>query len=1421
MKQVYLNSLKKIGFFSAVFLFATGAFASLSGTYTIDKGSAASSTNYQSFASFVSDLKSGTRSDAGTSNGPGISASVIVNVVAKSGPYSEQVTITAITGVSASATITIMGNGETLQHTATSSTNAHTLKLDGADYITIDGLNVVCLSSSIGRGIWLTNSADNNVIKNCVLNMPNMTSTSNNNAYICLTVGTSSMLSYGDPGENNVIMNNKTGSGVDKGPYSGISIVNESSGSTVHPNIIRNNEIKDWYYAGVWGYYPFQQTISNNDIHNTGSGRSGNKNGVYMYNYNKGGNHKLDSNYIHDLSTYSTSYWYGIYNYAYYGTGTGGISIKGNKIYRPGSTYYTYGIYNSAYNNYIYGEINVNDNEVKIDYNISTSYVQYGIYNYCYYSQNASNVNVIGNKIDINSQRYAYGIMNYLAYSNFSKDCIVANNILNLRASYDAYGIYTYAYNLSSKVHYLYNTIYSGDHSSGVASGYKYLYYPYYTQGDFKNNILECEDGGGTTYCLYYYPGSMKFDYNNFFTDNAASTLIWYDGSTQYNSFNDYKAAMGGKNDISVDPVFVDQPNGDLTPTAFNMVNKGTPVKEVTDDYFKINRNSSTPDIGAIEFYIDVALSNFTFSGKNVCGGYKESITVTVTNNNAIAIKDVPLAYDVNGVRKVMENVTATIGPGKSADFTFNLPVELNFPGTNIINVYLDGSDDQTTNNLVTATATVVSSPYGGELSENSSFPGYFRQGGSGGLKTNPDVTIPDLEIAYDINNPTNHPTSTYGSAWDMKGVYMTSGGMPITTGVSYTAPSGSTLGKLTFKPTAALMDSMVFIGVTATNKTTLCDSTFGRWVYVPHAPNVDFSFKPACDGEVIEFKNLTTIAKGIILYDWQFNDPNNNEDATDVGDPVFKYSSYGSYTTDLNVKLAAYPKFVFTKSYAVTVTPVPTIDFKVYNACEKLPVTIVNDTKLPVGVVGNITYTWNFGGAGSGDPVTTKSPKYTYSKAGGYQITLTAVSNGCASTLTKNANQFALPKASFTKSGTCNLEEINFTNNSSIAIGNTGFTWDFGDNSISNIKEPKHIFQTPGAKTVKLMAISEFGCKDSSSVTFNLAESPKADFTYSDPCNLTAVKFSRTGTVPTGVNSIYEWDFSGETTSTNENPSHLFNTLGFKDVSLIVRSANGCTDQITKSFPVKLQSKAAFTTIDVCEGQEVAFTNASTVAAGNLVYEWRFGDGNTSLKTSPKHSYNVNGNTKTYLVTLVANVPGGCSDSITRPVTVNAASNAAFTVKVEGRNAIFTQTTTDVTNAYNWRFGDGSSAQTINPTYSYSNVDKGTFQACLGIINASGCLSESCNPVTINLVSVNDINANGLNVYPNPSTGTVNVEFAQPVANATINVFNLLGGLVSSTENVNGNSTSLNLNALAEGVYMIKVIENGTVSSQRIVITK
>ena len=67
-----------------------------------------------------------------------------------------------------------------------------------------------------------------------------------------------------------------------------------------------------------------------------------------------------------------------------------------------------------------------------------------------------------------------------------------------------------------------------------------------------------------------------------------------------------------------------------------------------------------------------------------------------------------------------------------------------------------------------------------------------------------------------------------------------------------------------------------------------------------------------------------------------------------------------------------------------------------------------------------------------------------------------------------------------------------------------------------------------------------------------------------------------------------------------------------------------------------------------------------------------------------------------------------------------------------------------------------------------------------------------------------------GVNLYPNPSTGTVNFEFKDATAITSIEIYNSLGALVL-VENANGNNNlvQINANELSNGFYLAKIISN------------
>jgi len=88
---------------------------------------------------------------------------------------------------------------------------------------------------------------------------------------------------------------------------------------------------------------------------------------------------------------------------------------------------------------------------------------------------------------------------------------------------------------------------------------------------------------------------------------------------------------------------------------------------------------------------------------------------------------------------------------------------------------------------------------------------------------------------------------------------------------------------------------------------------------------------------------------------------------------------------------------------------------------------------------------TWDFG---NGATATTTDAKYKYSKAGTYNVTLSADLNGCVAKLTQKVYQFEKPVAKFSLTGgKCDNDAFTFDNQSSIGSGLLGTLWNFDDN--------------------------------------------------------------------------------------------------------------------------------------------------------------------------------------------------------------------------------------------------------------------------------------------------------------------------------------------------------------------------------------
>lgn len=194
------------------------------------------------------------------------------------------------------------------------------------------------------------------------------------------------------------------------------------------------------------------------------------------------------------------------------------------------------------------------------------------------------------------------------------------------------------------------------------------------------------------------------------------------------------------------------------------------------------------------------------------------------------------------------------------------------------------------------------------------------------------------------------------------------------------------------------------------------------------------------------------------------------------------------------------------------------------------------------------------------------------------------------------------------------------------------------------------------------------------------------------------------------------------------------------------VFSSAGCSrTTAVKQIDIWPQPTADFSTnaITQCDfGNQFAFTNKSTVAAGALQYEWDLGDGTMLNSLDINHSYTKPGS---YPVTLKVTAPGGCVDTHNLNVVVNPSPVSAFAVDEPIQcfkdNWFVFNNKSHVSNGiltYTWDFGDGNTDFSNDIAHHY--VNPGIYNVTLRAKEtAGGCISDSTFKVLVNQSPIAD----------------------------------------------------------------------------------
>ncbi len=367
------------------------------------------------------------------------------------------------------------------------------------------------------------------------------------------------------------------------------------------------------------------------------------------------------------------------------------------------------------------------------------------------------------------------------------------------------------------------------------------------------------------------------------------------------------------------------------------------------------------------------------------------------------------------------------------------------------------------------------------------------------------------------------------------------------------------------------------------------------------------------------------------------------------------------------------------------------------------------------------------------------------------YEITLLAKNeSGCSEILTKTITVYPEIHSDFTVDNDAGCEPVvvQFTNNS---WGNTDtWLWEFGDGGSSVEQDPVHEYRNLFGPDnlvfdARLVAISPFQCRDTSSHTITVSPYIEASFAYD-----TVAECSPHEIIITDQSigaDFYTWDFGDGNTSTSTGPviSHTYvNITPFPvtyTLSLRVDNEEGCFHEIQREVTVYPGVNAAFTVNpeEACSPEEMIFQNNSIGAA---TYFWDFGDGGTSTETHPIHRYDRNllRHDTVFTVTLVTTSSEFCRDTATFDVVLHPFIEAAFTVEdVVGCHPFTVNINNESVGVdnYYWNFGDGSPVSNdpsaiISHTFLNTGDSSVVYPLQLVVTNEEGCSDTMVRYITV-----------------------------------------------------------------------------------------
>lgn len=429
------------------------------------------------------------------------------------------------------------------------------------------------------------------------------------------------------------------------------------------------------------------------------------------------------------------------------------------------------------------------------------------------------------------------------------------------------------------------------------------------------------------------------------------------------------------------------------------------------------------------------------------------------------------------------------------------------------------------------------------------------------------------------------------------------------------------------------------------------------------------------------------------------------------------KYDGTGSYQVTLISDFGACEDTIIK---TVKIYPKPTARF---SSRDTLSCLVPYNVAFSNGSSGASQYYWTLSNQDTSYQIAQNT---VISNAGSYSVKLVAINQqGCADSVEKSDYiRIQLPIAgikNLPQSG-CAPFSWNFDARISSIENVKNYSWDFGDGQTSTAINPVHVYDS-GSYNVKLKIETIGGCVDS--VEYKRAilvgKIPMAAFTALPTITCAKMPVAFTEEVQDSITRWF-WKFGDGGSSTEANPSHLYQDTGKFDITLIAFN-NGCSDTLIKEDYITILPPIARAEVEMDCNQKFTrkFKGEKSIMADS--YHWNFGDGNTSTQKNPVHQYSQPGS---YMVELtVTNQITGCDHVAS--LTVNIVDEKAdFEIKHPEicKNENIECQTKGINPAniksYLWDAGDGNTNDSSALVHKYSI--HGNFNIKLMITDLNGC---------------------------------------------------------------------------------------------------